>query len=1069
MRVHSGLWAVLFTDLVESTARRVELGDRAADAIVASHDRIVLGALAIHGGTLVKGTGDGAMCAFRSARAALVAGAEILAAASRTAHDDAPVELRIGASVGELSSRGDDLFGIAVNEAARVCAAALPGEFLVTTALAALGEDSPVRFGGSRELRLKGFDGPTHVRSVSAAVAPDAHPSGLPSTLRVALDGLPFEGRQQELADALDVVDTARAGHGGLLVFSGPAGIGKSRLAAEIARRAAQGGFAVLHGGCHSHLLAPFAPFAEALRQHVASVGVHGLGPAPDVLLRLVSGSLEETSLGSVEGEAEAHRLTTAIAGWLTALARSRPVLFVVDDLQWASRSTVALLRQVVQAASALPLLLVGTLRDLADGPPPLLDELLQLGMVSRRPLVGLDSFACRRLVSISLADSAGPMPTDLEDLLVDGTGGNPLFLTALLASTGAPDEVAAVLSGRAGLPTDVGDAVRSWLVGATDQERETLEIAAVCGPEFTPDLVCRLVDTDRAGALRALDRLEARNLVRGSPAGGYRFAHGLIRSAVLEGMGRAARSDAHARTALVLQERDRPDVAVIAHHWRSAGPLGDWSQALEWTERAARQAISGGAFDVAADQCVRALELAETCGASAARTASVQVVLSQARRLLGAKDYTVDLYRAIDAAAQAGLVETVVEGALALSRGTLASVGVVDAGRVSTLRRALELVGARSSASRARLLCRLATELMYGSVEERKDLRDEALAIAEAHQDAQLWIEVGLDAAECLYHDLDTRRSVQLHLDAALAGDGGEPLDPVRRWFVHARGRAHAFMSCDMDRAEWRLGEMQVALDEVPFAFGRWYVEQFRAVHAIVHGELSAALEHSAEALAEGEASGQPEALMAHIGVQSWVGGERDTCAETLDLVDGLVASLADAPGAPFFRSFAAWDLAHAHQLERAHALLCEEAAAGFSFTDQTNLTLTYLVNLAEVAVWTRDLQACSALYERLAAVPNQMTNPGGVTVGCTAQQVGRLATVLGDFASAARALASAEETYRAAGAPLFLARTLVDRAALARADDDGQGAGELVDQAMRIAEERGAAGMATYVQHAF
>jgi hypothetical protein len=150
---------ILFTDIVGSTKLTQELGDAAAMSMVRTHDEIVREAIARHGGSEVKHTGDGIMAAFPSVAGAIEAAVRIQRRLAEARDRDAsPVEVRIGLAAGEPVTERDDLFGAAVQLAARLCDRAEPGSILVPPAVRdlALGKGFAFRKGG--RLRLKGFD-----------------------------------------------------------------------------------------------------------------------------------------------------------------------------------------------------------------------------------------------------------------------------------------------------------------------------------------------------------------------------------------------------------------------------------------------------------------------------------------------------------------------------------------------------------------------------------------------------------------------------------------------------------------------------------------------------------------------------------------------------------------------------------------------------------------------------------------------------------------------------------------------------------------------------------------------
>jgi class 3 adenylate cyclase len=167
--VAPGVRAILFTDLCNSTALTQSLGDAAAMAILRDHDTLVRSALERHGGREVKHTGDGIMASFASVASSVDAAVGIQAGvASRNAGAEVPIDLRIGIAAGEPVTEHEDLFGAAVQLAARLCAAAPPAGIVVSVAVRELCIGKTFRFQDVGPLELKGFSAPTPAFAVLA-------------------------------------------------------------------------------------------------------------------------------------------------------------------------------------------------------------------------------------------------------------------------------------------------------------------------------------------------------------------------------------------------------------------------------------------------------------------------------------------------------------------------------------------------------------------------------------------------------------------------------------------------------------------------------------------------------------------------------------------------------------------------------------------------------------------------------------------------------------------------------------------------------------------------------------
>lgn len=159
--VESAFRAILFTDIVDSTRMTQQLGDRGAMRLLREHDSIVRTVLAQFGGSEVKHTGDGIMAAFASAVQAVGAATQIQCGLrERDGAEGGPLRVRIGVAAGEPVTERDDLFGAAVQQAARLCACAQPECIVVSSAVHDLCRGKGMRFSDRGDVELKGFDGP---------------------------------------------------------------------------------------------------------------------------------------------------------------------------------------------------------------------------------------------------------------------------------------------------------------------------------------------------------------------------------------------------------------------------------------------------------------------------------------------------------------------------------------------------------------------------------------------------------------------------------------------------------------------------------------------------------------------------------------------------------------------------------------------------------------------------------------------------------------------------------------------------------------------------------------------
>ena len=369
-------------------------------------------------------------------------------------------------------------------------------------------------------------------------------------------------------------VELAREGHTLMVVLAGEAGIGKSRLVAELAAEVHAGGGRVLYGACYEDVDQPYGPFAQAIATEVADL------PTADVD-RL---DLDREALGS-------SAVLDGIERWAFGGIPASPTLLVVDDLHWSTSSTRDVLRHLVRRAGRRPLLVVATTRDTApdlDGDlAALLDELQRAPAVTRVRLAGLDRQAVSTLIGESSADV---------DTVVAETGGNPLFVT------------------RGGSLSSLL-ARREQSLGA--ETRAVLDLAATLGAEFDADLLAAGHGAPLLTVLVCLEQAEAAGLVvpLPSPPGRFGFVHALFRSHRYEQLSLRRRLELHASAAAAMATR-AGDESLLSEHARHAClavPVGDARTAVDLARAAAHQAEHAYAFDEAANHYRRGIDAARS------------------------------------------------------------------------------------------------------------------------------------------------------------------------------------------------------------------------------------------------------------------------------------------------------------------------------------------------------------------------------------------------------------------------------------------------------------------------
>ncbi|MES1164502.1 MAG: AAA family ATPase, partial [Verrucomicrobiota bacterium] len=317
--------------------------------------------------------------------------------------------------------------------------------------------------------------------------------------------GAGLVGRERELADLVALLDDASAGRGGLALLVGEAGIGKSRLAAEVAATASPRGFYVGWGRAWEGGGAPpYYPWARALE----AVGA----PAPDT-----------AAATAVDSDAARFQLFRRVADGLVRLAGQAPVLLILDDLHAADTSSLRMLSFVARELHGTRVAIIGTRRDLDPAMTPEAEALLaRVGREGRVHMLGrLEEAAVARLVRAQLPDAlAAPIWA--------ATRGNPLFVGEIVSLLAADPEKAR--AGEIPIPYTVRDLVRQRAEPLGAPARRLLEVAALFGGEPDPALLAQTLGEDVVAIGAALERS---GLVVVHAGGRLAFSHGLTRDAV--------------------------------------------------------------------------------------------------------------------------------------------------------------------------------------------------------------------------------------------------------------------------------------------------------------------------------------------------------------------------------------------------------------------------------------------------------------------------------------------------------------------------------------------------------
>ncbi len=426
-----------------------------------------------------------------------------------------------------------------------------------------------------------------------------------------------FVGRERELQTMNEAWERAKAGRPQLFFVAGEPGIGKTRLSLEFAGARSGEGTTVLLGCSDEETLVPYQPFVESLSWYVrscdgsdsrAQLSAAGGGAEIGALIPELRRRIPDLDSSPVMSpEAQRYRLFESVTAMLTTVSRHSPLLIVFDDLQWADKTTLLLLRHIMRLAGSARFAIVATYRESElDRSHPLADMLTTLRgehNVTRLSLRGLDAATIGGLVDGMFGRAA---PPQLARFVADSTEGNPFFVTEMLRhlkETGAFSRIAehdgrGIELSRLGLPEGVKEVVGRRLSRLSEACNRALSVAAAMGREFDVDVLQQVAGIDEDELIEALEHAARARLVTEvqGATGRFAFTHALIRETVYDELSSPRRVRLHSRLAEVI-ERITPDgasesrLAELAYHFTQAASAGFIDKAVEYATRAGDQA----------------------------------------------------------------------------------------------------------------------------------------------------------------------------------------------------------------------------------------------------------------------------------------------------------------------------------------------------------------------------------------------------------------------------------------------------------------------------------------------
>ncbi len=594
---------VMFCDLVGSTELSQKLDPEELREVMRRYHDAVARIITAHRGHVAKLLGDGVLAFFGWPHAhedqveqAIHAALAAAAAVGRIEGAGEPLAARtgiatgqvvVGDMMGEAAQERGAVAGETPNLAARLQGLAQPGEVVINEATRRLTEGSFL-LEPAGEHRLKGFADPVAVWRITGTARTDsrfeaAHSAGL----------IEFVGREQEIGLLLDRWGRARSNEGQVVLVSGEAGIGKSRILREFTARLGSNGYFMLRYQCSPHgINAAFRPVIAEVeatadfepddpvetRQDKLDDYLDSLfgdpGEAAPLIASLLSLPVERYPPLDMAPQRRKQRTITALVERIARVSHQQPVVMLIEDIHWIDPSSLEMLDALVERVRDLPVLAVMTYRT------EFVPQWSVHGHVTVHSLNRLGRSDGRAIAGRITGGKA--LPDEVLGRILEHSDGIPLFveeLTRTVLEAGFLDEQADryVLNGplpALAIPTTLHDSLMARLDRLAPVKR-VIQAAACIGREFGAGLLAAALPIGADELETALGQLLAAQLIfrRGSAEdGSYIFKHALVQDAAYASLLVSTRQSLHGRLALALERSEDPDPLALARHFSAAG-----------------------------------------------------------------------------------------------------------------------------------------------------------------------------------------------------------------------------------------------------------------------------------------------------------------------------------------------------------------------------------------------------------------------------------------------------------------------------------------------------------------
>ncbi len=746
------------------------------------------------------------------------------------------------------------------------------------------------------------------------------------------------------------------------------------------------------------------------------------------------------------------------LAARITRAGPDRPALHVVEDLQWADVASVLLLGHVAAELDRSRLLVIATLR---AGEP--LDDALSSSLENVRhdarvrELAALDRAGVEAMIS-----EAGISPSsDLANLVLARTGGNPLFVAELVRSVASLPAAESQLERLAAdVPGRVSDLVRRREARLPPAVSDLLASAAALGFEGELRTLAEMHGLGVEQVLELVEQARAARLLSATARGRWQFRHEMVRDAIYEGLTSAQRPERHARALGALTKEPRTPPAVLAAHALAALPLLDSDRAVALAARAGETAFDRMGYEEAVAWFKAALRVAPASESPRWR-AELLLLSGEAHRQMGETDQAQQAFRA--AAALVGEPGPVARAALGYANPG-ADLGIAfrseDPETARLLERALSLQPAGDSVTTVRLKSRLAAELYFSDVPAR------SRELANSARDAanRLGDPLALLAATAVHHDACVVGQADVQ-DRLLGSErllrwAREIGAPAALLTAHRARAIDLLAAGDLPAVDAEIVAFRRVADPLGVPAYQWWPRMWSAMRALLDGRHDEAEALASDAYQVGE---EPFAALARGNFSFllfFLRREQGRFDELEAATRTYSAENADIPAVPIALVFL---LAELGQLDEAVGRLSDVDDLALERLHDRNWPTTWF-QLARVSMLARDRDRAAQLLE-----PHQRPSDRCISVSLATVCLGAadLATAwlhhtVGDLDAADRSYGEAESLNARIGARSWLAQARVDHARLLldRGGPDGrEAAAALLDLAQPAAARIGLA----------